>query len=719
MKSPLLVCLGWLCFSILQGQSLSLVKDINSGSEDGITSVAKAGVALNDQFIFAAEDADHGSEIWISDGTPDGTELLADINVGAGGSNCQNFYLVGDKVIFTAEHPDYGKELWVTDGTTQGTALLKDIFTGTEGSIESFSNGDDYFYVFEGILYFSAENNTDGQELWRSDGTAAGTTMVKNISTFTNSFKHSRPSEFAAHQGKVYFSADNTNDGRELFVTDGTTAGTFMVKNIDGSSSSSNPTDLLSLGDHLLFIAEGSFFNTEIWKSDGTAAGTTILKEVNPSGSGLSTSPNTSEKRLHRVGDLAFFSADDGTNGPELWRTDGSEVGTQMVIDFPAGIFGEAPPQNFVVIDSLLYYKYDDGSKGNELWRSNGTETGTYMVKDIRSGFSSSLVLPTYITAHNGLVYFGADSSSEGIELWQSDGTSEGTVPISDISPGDGDARPRFFHSVGEKLFFAAFHPEYGTEWWVLGPTQPFVVNYSTNGPLDCFGDNDGQILLEVSGGQTPYTVLVDNVAQSGTTLDNLPAGTYEVEVSDAAGTSQNFTITIEQAEEIIINGTLLPATGSNNDGRIDLSVSGGTPPYTYLWNTNQAADTTANLADIPAGEYEVTLTDANECTISQFFTVDMTTDIRPMASTDWGQLFPNPAKDQFTLQFGSALAQVRDKSIRLIDALGQEVFQQSIPNGIHQFEVTLPKLLPRGIYVYRLQSTQKILAGGKILLSR
>ena len=91
MKSPLLVLIGVLSFGLLSGQSINLLKDIKAGSANGITSVDKAGIAYNDQFIFAAEDADHGSEIWISDGTSEGTRLLADINPGTGGSKCQNY----------------------------------------------------------------------------------------------------------------------------------------------------------------------------------------------------------------------------------------------------------------------------------------------------------------------------------------------------------------------------------------------------------------------------------------------------------------------------------------------------------------------------------------------------------------------------------------------------------------------------------------------------
>jgi len=717
MKSHLLVLLSCMLSLPLTAQSIYLLKDIQEGTGDGFTFADQAGVAYNDQFLFVAEDADHGSELWISDGTPDGTSMVADINPGPAGCDCQNFQVVNGKVLFTAEHPDYGKELWVTDGTAEGTALLKDIFDGAGASMESFANGEDYFYVFDDVLYFSAENSTAGQELWRSDGTAAGTFMVKNISTFTNSFKHSRPSEFEAHQGKLYFAADNQNDGRELYVTDGTAAGTRLVKNINSGSSSSDPSDLLSLGDFLIFKAEGSFFNTELWRSDGTAGGTVLVKEVDPSGSGLSVSANTSEKRFHKVGDWAYFAANDGTTGNELWRTDGTNAGTQLVKDVVSGFRPEGPPQNFASIDSLLFYKYDNGTKGAELWRSNGTVEGTFMAKDIRSGLSSALTLPTFITSHQGAIYFGAEDSNFGTELWQSDGTEEGTIRISDINLGGGDANPGYFHSVGDLLFFAARHPDYGFEWWVLGPTPAFSATYTVVSPVTCFGDATGEIILSLSGGQTPYTITLDDVIQTGDTIRALAAGIYEVSVTDAAGANELFSVEIQQPDELAIEATVSIATTGNNDGKIELIVNGGTPPYQFAWDTGNAADTTAVLDNLPGGEYAVSLTDANGCSKTEAYLVDIMMGTAQLASDVGIRIFPNPSRGSITLKLGQVLSIASPTRIRLLNGLGQEVFRQSIPKGEVEMQLDFPIAMKTGLYFYEIDTETEAVFTGRLMI--
>ena len=176
--------------------------------------------------VFVADDGVHGLEPWISDGTLAGTALLADIEPGSQGSrgpfSRHEFAVLGSRVLFSAYSRASGTELWVSDGTRAGTRMVKDIYPGSRGLCR-------HFYVYDGRLWFSASDGVNGEELWVSDGTATGTVMFRDIWAGSRS---SVPAEFAEHNGKLYFTAYTPASGTELWVTDGTASGTKQAVDI-------------------------------------------------------------------------------------------------------------------------------------------------------------------------------------------------------------------------------------------------------------------------------------------------------------------------------------------------------------------------------------------------------------------------------------------------------------------------------------------------------
>jgi ELWxxDGT repeat protein len=427
-----------------------------------------------------------GRELWKSDGTADGTVLVKDIRPGTMSSLEEEFpttfVTVGGTFFFRADDGTNGRELWKSDGTAAGTVLVKNI---NPGCCDEFGNGlnsspggaPPEFTNVSGTLFFSANDGTTGRELWKSDGTAAGTVLVKDIQPGAFSggqLRNGLPQFLTDLNGTLVFGADDGINGRELWKSDGTAAGTVLVKDINPGAGSAVPfetspfecgptTCLNNVNGTLFFGANDGTNGIELWKSDGTAAGTVLVKDINPG------TPGSSPQFLTNVNGTLFFRADDGTNGIELWKSDGTAAGTVLVEDINPGTPGSSP-QFLTNVNGTLFFGANDGTNGIELWKSDGTAAGTVLVKDINPGTPGSGL--RFLTNVNGTLFFRADDGSHGRELWQSDGTEAGTVLVQDIWLGPDSALPleaaptTFLANVTGTLFFHADDGTHGPELW-------------------------------------------------------------------------------------------------------------------------------------------------------------------------------------------------------------------------------------------------------------
>ena len=336
----------------------------------------------------------------------DGTVTITDLYPGYVNPYLQNssnplyFTHIGNlssKAVFEATDASHGRELWVTDGTIAGTTILKNINLGGDSfsasGINPSSNYGAMSSPFGGSVYFSATDGTNGYELWKTDGTAAGTVMVKDINANAAS---SSPSSFAVVGSTLYFNATDATHGAELWKTDGTAGGTVLVADIftgddpynPGSPGSSYPFRLTAVGNTLFFVAQDDTHGEELWKSDGTSGGTSMVKNINsfnPGSGEMGSNPNA----LTAVGNILYFAADDRTHGSELWRSDGTDAGTYMVKNInPTTTAGNSYEngsniQDMVNLNGTLIFFADDGVYGSELWKSDGTGGGTSLIKDI------------------------------------------------------------------------------------------------------------------------------------------------------------------------------------------------------------------------------------------------------------------------------------------------------------------------------------------------
>jgi ELWxxDGT repeat protein len=289
--------------------------------------------------------------------------------------------------------------LYRSDGTEAGTTFVKQII-GLRNLTEA-----------NGTLYFggAGDDPTFKIGLWRSDGTAAGTTNIKEGVV---------PTEITDVNGTLYLAvADGALTG--LWRSDGTEAGTELVKAIidpAGPEGRDLPQDLTDVNGTLYFLASSAinFSETrELWRSDGTEAGTTEVKQINlPSAlGGLGIDHDLTAYK----GNVYF------TAGGALWRSDGTPRGTTLIkgtcspkagprLRCFSGLTSTGP-------NGSLYLAGTDKKYGGELWRSNGTRKGTKIVTDIRRGRDSSL--PMYLTAINHTLFFAAKDGKHGRELWK------------------------------------------------------------------------------------------------------------------------------------------------------------------------------------------------------------------------------------------------------------------------------------------------------------
>jgi trimeric autotransporter adhesin len=267
---------------------------------------------LGGKLIFRATDASFGSEPWFSNGEPTGTGMVADIAPFAANSNPAGFTELGGKLYFSANNGIGGTELWATSGGLDDATLVKDINLNPSGGSDPSG-----FAKLGDKLYFAAFDPTNGVELWKTDGTEDGTDLVGNIAPGNES---SYPFGLTVHDGKLFFQAHNSDDGAELWVSDGTTDGTRLVKDINPGNASANPggtnldTDgFTPLGGKLYFQAQTAADGSELWVTDGTAAGTQQVRDI------YQGSEGSYPDQLTELNGKLYFSADDGVNGEEPW----------------------------------------------------------------------------------------------------------------------------------------------------------------------------------------------------------------------------------------------------------------------------------------------------------------------------------------------------------------------------------------------------------------
>ncbi|TAF64094.1 MAG: hypothetical protein EAZ55_12275 [Cytophagales bacterium] len=573
-----------------QHQQPILIDIYNTAFQSGTPNTLRS---INGVLYFRARrNTTEGEEIYMSNeaqGAAANYTFLRDISFGANSSSPRFFNNFNGFSYFIANDVTNGIGLWRSNGTVGATTVMYLFNPSGVSEVRNMvaatgtAGGD--------LLFMGADDNNlslrYNNELWTSNGTGGATTVLKNIHPTLNFGAY--PNDFAVVGNKVFFAATNGTNGYELWVSDGTNGGTNLVydANVGTGDGLKNTTlgeknPIIELQGFCYFIATDGT-NAALYRTSGSGA--TKVKDI----------PNFDYAvGMVRAGNNLFFVADDGTNGKELWVSDGTVGGTRMITDLYAGATG-SEPVNLTELGGEVYFgaNVKDGmgnEYGRELCKSDGVTT--QMIADLTAGFGSSDPRDI-VNINNAAIYFSSrgayQGAGKGREVWyylpsKPTITDKNPRILCDLNPtGDANSAGSFeITGVGQSIFFTGFNGDFniGNELWYSPPCPTVNLAYISD------------VLCRNSGTASPTTL----PAITGGTYSASPAGlvidanTGEINLTASA----EGTYTITYAKDSPICECLAEAS------YIVTVVSGG--GGTVLRNVNSIAVAGVNFEFPPGG---------------------------------------------------------------------------------------------------------------------
>ncbi|RKG51566.1 HYR domain-containing protein [Corallococcus sp. AB011P] len=382
---------------------------------------------LNGRLYFLSDVYDPSSsirvgELWVTDGTPQGTRSLQEWLPPSTSIDPLSLRATPHRLFFTARTPGTGFQLWTSDGTREGTHLTREL---PPGRISGVGYQSPIIPFGDGVLFTVLGTGGVPEELWKSDGSEAGTVRVKDLAADS---AYVTSGGFARLGDTVFFSASGPA-GEELWRTDGTEAGTLMVRDLNPGPGSAFPRDLTAVGGLLYFAAQTRQEGHSLWKSDGTADGTVRVADFPREGAGNHIF------QLTALGDTVFFISY-APEGISLWRSDGTEAGTLPVMTKPASLLG-GTSQGLLPVGNRLYVVGQDSVAGGSLWVTDGTPEGTTRLPR-PAPFERAFIGGA--TAWEGGLAFTVTTNEGASELWRTDGTDAGTSRLTRLPSGQPSA---------------------------------------------------------------------------------------------------------------------------------------------------------------------------------------------------------------------------------------------------------------------------------------
>jgi hypothetical protein len=236
----------------------------------------------------------------------------------------------------------------------------------------------------------------------------------------------------------------------------------------------------------------------------------------------------------------------------------------------------------------------------------------------------------------------------------------------------------------------------------ILEPTEVNLTLVETVS-VDCFGASTGEAMLSASGGDGDFTYTLNGETNDTGIFTNLPAGMFEVQVTDGGGCAQMQVVEIVEPELLVIEVIATTEDTGNGNGTVTFAGSGGTPPYLFsLDGANLQSG--ESFVVLPGGNYEGFIQDGNGCIVQVTFTISMETAVvnleEGISKLD---IFPNPFFDQLFLDVELEISQ--ELQLTLWNVAGVEVFTRKIElqNGNHRINLEVNQQVPAGSYFLKV----------------
>lgn len=533
-----------------------------------------ATCALENKIVLNASDGISGDELWVSDGTADGTLLLKDISPGYGGSSPARMIAFKQKIYFDAYSPQFQSELWSTDGTPEGTAMFADLTPPNDyygGTLPL------HLQVFDDHLYFVSSKS----DLYRTNGDPSSLNIIDKAARGITG-------QLSVVGGKLYY-----YKGSDILNwTDGSATGEFDL-----------PLDIedtyfrgLYATETQLFAKRSSSYDTHI-KIYALNHSTNVWVKVFDLKAPIYGSQEI--VNVTSTGDKLFFTIrkdyDHVDQTEELWVSNGTLGGTRMLKSFLwYRHWFESGMENFKVFNNKLYFRSGEVSS-RALWQSDGTSEGTLKVHDVV--IQRPMYLPNPPAIAGDRLYFAGtdDEYAEKATLWSTDGSPAGTRAEMNLLSNLGGL-PYLLTSTGNQLYFVT-SKQFDYTLWKNAPAPEINIRVA---------ETNQHVLL----GETVYFPPTGELACRTKTLEilnegkkALAVGSIQIIGSDFSlegnlpdvlnpGAGASLRLLFHPLSKGSKTGSLTIATGDDNEGLFTIQLQGGLseneePAFCDLFNNN------------------------------------------------------------------------------------------------------------------------------------